>query len=60
MNQNAAVLMGGLFVAAIWFVLFFALGIIVSAQGQILKADLDGAVNTSPFMTDDQKAHVMI
>ncbi len=38
---------------------FYILGIIISAQGQILKATLDTAVNTSPFLADDEKANAM-
>lgn len=37
----------------------YLLGILVSAQGQLLKATLDSAVNTSPFLSNDQKASVM-
>lgn len=37
----------------------YVLGILVSAQGQILKAALDGAVNVSPFLTNEQRAKVM-
>jgi len=40
-------------------VLFFLCGLIVAAQGQILKASLDSAVNSSPFLTDDERATVM-
>jgi hypothetical protein len=40
-------------------VLFYLIGILISAQGQILKASLDGAVNTSPFLTDDNRARIM-
>ncbi|MBK7705990.1 MAG: zinc ribbon domain-containing protein [Acidobacteria bacterium] len=40
--------------------LIYLLGVLVAAQGQILKASLDGAVNSSPFLTDDQKAKVML
>ena len=39
--------------------IFFLLGILVAAQGQILKASLDSAVNTSPFLADDQRAKIM-
>jgi len=35
------------------------LGVVVSAQGQVLKATLDGSVNTSPFLDLTQKAQVM-
>jgi hypothetical protein len=59
MPSEAIVFLGGLLIAGLWFALFFVLGIIVSAQGQILKANLDSAVNTSPFLTTQQKARVM-
>ena len=39
--------------------LFFVVGVLVSAQGQVLKASLDTAVNTSPFLLSDEKATVM-
>jgi hypothetical protein len=49
----------GFVMAFIVGALFYLLGILVSAQGQILKASLDSAVNSSPFMTNYQKASVM-
>jgi hypothetical protein len=49
----------GLLISGLWFALFFVLGTIVSAQGQILKANIDCAVNTAPFLTSQQKARVM-
>lgn len=45
----------GLFV---WLI-FFIWGVLVSAQGQILKASLDGAVNSSPFLDNEQRARIM-
>ncbi len=39
--------------------LFYVAGVLVSAQGQILKASLDAAVNTSPFLMIEEKAKVM-
>ncbi len=39
--------------------LLYICGVMVSAQGQILKASLDGAVNSSPFLTDDERADIM-
>ena len=45
----------GLIVAAI----FFVIGVIVAAQGQLLKATLDTAVHSSPFLTNDARAAVM-
>ncbi len=38
---------------------FFVLGVIISAEGQLLLAALDTAVNSSPFLTDDQRAQII-
>lgn len=40
-------------------ILLYLLGILVSAQGQILKASLDSAVNTSPFLTNENRIVMM-
>lgn len=56
---NIAALMIGILAAVVVGVLFYLLGIFVSAQGQILSASLDSAVNSSPFLTQEQKARVM-
>lgn len=37
----------------------YIIGVLVSAQGQILKASLDGAVNGSPFLTNENRAKIM-
>ncbi len=37
----------------------YVLGILVSAHGQVLKATLDSAVHSTPFLADDQKLKVM-
>jgi len=39
--------------------LLWAAGVLVEAQGQILKAALDSAVNTSPFLRNEQRAEAM-
>lgn len=39
--------------------IFYFLGLVVSSQGQMLKATLDHAVHTSPFLTDPQRMDVM-
>jgi hypothetical protein len=39
--------------------IFYLLGVLVSAQGQILKASLDSAVNGSPFLTNEHRAEIM-
>lgn len=38
---------------------FYLSGILVSSQGQILKATLDNAVNSSPFLSDEHRASMM-
>ena len=48
-----------LFVAGVVFLICFAVGLIVSAQGQSLKAHLDSAVNSSPFLTNEQRAKIL-
>lgn len=42
----------------VWFIFFIA-GVIVSAQGQQLKASLDSAVYSSPFLDFEGKARAM-
>jgi hypothetical protein len=37
----------------------FVLGTLLSALGQVLKATLDTAVNSSPFLENDQRAEIM-
>lgn len=39
--------------------LFFLLGILISAQGQLLMAQADSAVHTSPFLSDKERAAAM-
>jgi len=45
----------GIFVAAIVGVLFWFCGVIVAAQGEILRATLDNAVASSHFLTDPER-----
>jgi len=49
----------GLLLAFMIAAIFFVIGVIVAAQGQLLKATLDTAVHTSPFLTDGLKAGIM-
>jgi hypothetical protein len=39
--------------------LFFLLGVLISAQGQLLKAHADSAVHTSPFLNNEERAIAM-
>jgi hypothetical protein len=38
---------------------FFVLGTLLSAQGQLLLATLDGTVASSPFLDDEEKLRIM-
>jgi hypothetical protein len=49
----------GLFFSGGAFALFFVLGLILSSLGQLKKAALDAAVNSSPFLTNEERADVM-
>lgn len=48
-------LVGGILIG----IFLYFLGVLVSAQGQILRASLDSAVNTSPFLSNEQRARAM-
>jgi hypothetical protein len=55
---------GVLFVGGIVFgvaagIPLYVLGILISAIGEHIKASLDSAVHTSPFLSDAEKASVM-
>jgi hypothetical protein len=56
---GVACLVGGIVVAALTGGVLYLLGILIGAQGQILKASLDEAVNTSPFLTNEYRALIM-
>jgi len=49
----------GVVIAFVVSVLFYVLGLIISAAGQIVLSTLDIAINTSEFLTRDQRASVM-
>ena len=50
---------GGIILGVIVSIPIFILGILVAAQGQILKATLDTAVHTSPLLTKDDMQKIM-
>jgi len=51
--------LAGVFVGGIVLLITWILGVFVSALGQLLKANIDVAVNSSPFLVDDQRAKIM-
>jgi hypothetical protein len=56
---NQLIMYGGLILGAIIAIPLWVLGILITAQGEIIKAALDEAVHTSPFLNNDQRASVM-
>jgi len=52
-------LIGGLLLGAMVGLVFWIAGVFVTAQGQLLRASLDTAVNTSPLFSNTEKAKVM-
>lgn len=62
-DPESFLVFGGLVVGAISgaFVggLIFLLGILISAQGQLLLTQADAAVHTSPFLREEEKAKAM-
>ncbi len=49
-----ALLVGGMVAGIGWVI-----GVIVAAKGQELQAVLDACINTSPFLSDSEKATAM-
>lgn len=39
--------------------LIWVCGVLISSQGQIMKACLDSAINSSPFLSDEHRAEAM-
>jgi len=58
-NPLSVLGIAGIVLGSIAGALFFMIGVLVSAQGQILKASLDSAVNTSPFLKKEHRAKIM-
>ena len=58
-NDFGRMTLAGVFVGGIVLLITWILGVFVSALGQLLKANIDVAVNSSPFLVDDQRAKIM-
>lgn len=57
--RDIRLILSGSLLAIFSGVSIYVLGILVSALGHILKANLDTAVHSSPFLSDDQRASIM-
>jgi hypothetical protein len=58
-SQSTPYILGGILLAVIVGFPVYVLGVLVAAQGQILKATLDTAVNSSPLLTKDEMRQIM-
>lgn len=56
--ESAYPLLGLLLAVFVWYVCYWT-GLLICAQGQILMALLDSAVNGSPLMSNEVKAEIM-
>lgn len=54
-SAKAGVIFTGLMWGVIQLVVFHFLGVLLAAIGQVLRATLDTAVHSSPFLTDSEK-----
>lgn len=59
MNVDPPIFVAACILGVVVILVFFFFGILVSAQGQILRASLDNAVHGSPFLTDEQRFQIM-
>jgi hypothetical protein len=49
----------GIITAGIVFLFFYIIGTLIAAVGELIKAQLDSAVNSSPFLNDNERAQTM-
>ena len=54
-QMSIGVAIAGALLGVIFGGLFFLLGILISAQGQLILATLDTAVNSTPSLSDEEK-----
>ena len=58
-QQQIAFFIAGATIAGFFGALLFLLGVLVASIGQIQKATLDSAVNSSPFLTNEHRIQIM-
>jgi len=58
-SQSGMLVLAGILIAAIVGIPVYVLGVIVSALGQTLKATLDTAVHSSPFLSKAEMQKIM-
>jgi hypothetical protein len=58
-DGSAQLFAGGLLLGVVVGIPIYVLGVLVSAHAQVLRATLDTAVHSSPFLTKEEMAQVM-
>jgi hypothetical protein len=58
-SESGVVFFGGAVLGGLVWLLLFVGGVVICAQGQLLLATLDSAVNNSPFLDNPQRASIM-
>jgi len=58
-KESPPIAVAGLLSAVVVGGLFYLLGVLISALGQILEASVDTAINTSPFLSNAHRAEIM-
>ena len=58
-EQSVRFFVGGFFLGVVVAVPLYVLGVLVSAQGQVLKPTIDTAVHGSPFLGKEDMAKIM-
>ena len=56
---SGALFFAALLTASVVMFVFWVMGVVVSAWGQMLMSTIDSAVNNSPFLSNDTKLQVM-
>jgi hypothetical protein len=59
LQKNTITIIFSVIAAMLVAIILYFLGVNISAQGQILQATLDSAVNSSPFLDSEQKIEMM-
>ena len=58
-SLGSRALIAGLLLGGVVGFIFWIAGVLVTALGQFLRASVDTAVNTSPFLSDAEKTRMM-
>jgi hypothetical protein len=58
-DTGMAIMVAGVAFAVVVGLMLFIGGVLTAAQGQVLQASLDSAVNSSPFLNNDHRKDIL-